>query len=644
MSEQSEHAQDAAPDDVALEAEHAAEDEARSAPRAPRWRRLRALNWGGWLVALGLGMLFGALFFSGAGASTSSDHAHKHDEQAAQAWTCSMHPEIRSAEPGLCPICGMELIPASDAAALGPEEVMLDERAKALLRLRVQEVTVAQDAQPARWLLAKVTTDERQERTITAWTGGRVERLKVATTGQRVGKGQVVMEIFSPELYAAHKDLIAAGEQLERLLASGAEPFVLSPARAAVASSEQRLRLLGVTDAELVQLKKSKTPWTRVPQRAPFNGTVMQRMVEAGQYVQTGTPLLKIANLEEVWAELEAYEADLPSLELEQRVELTLSALPGELFTGKISFIDPVIDPKTRTAQVRVELENKGGRLKPGMYGSARVLDAGLKPGESPPLLIPQTAPLYAGRRSLVYVERQGNGGPVYEAKEVVLGPKRGEFYTVVAGLKRGERVVTHGAFVLDADLQLRGGLSLMRRADDDLAANEAASGEVEPLVGVSARFMEGLRPVMVAYLDAQEALAADDLARSQRAAARLEEAVKALIAQDGEVAAVAWGALKPGLLRDSAALASAAQLGAARERFKSVTASIKVALSRFGNPLEDQLSVAYCPMAFDNQGAEWIQRAQEVDNVYFGDAMRRCGEIRDTLPAGAHLLMRRGQ
>lgn len=614
---------------------------------AQRWRawfsRLRLINWAGWIIALSLGLLFGALFLGGA----PKPAAHKHDQgdaQEAQEWTCSMHPEIKSPEPGQCPICGMDLIPASGAGDLGADQVRLGERARALLRLRVEEVRLGLDssdgAQPARWLLSRLVTDESQERTITAWTGGRIERLRVSTTGERVSRGQVVMEIYSPELYAAHRDLLASQTQLKRLEASGAEPFIINPARATLEAIEQRLRLLGVTDAELVQLRKSEKPWTRVPQRAPFSGTVIQRMVESGQYVQPGSPLLKIADLSEVWAELDAYESDLSMLSKGQQVELTLQAFPGELFTGKIAFIDPVVDVRTRTAKVRVALDNSKGKLKPGMFGQARVMRAA---DAEPSLLIPQTAPLFSGKRSLVYVELKDAQGPVYEAREVVLGAKMGVFYPVIAGLKRGERVVTHGAFVLDADLQLRSGLSLMRRPDDTQAQG-ADAVEQSPVVGVSVAFMDGLKPIFSSYLDVQEALADSKLEVALAKALKLVEAIKALDPLDGEVASLAWRKISAALLRDAQQLSQSPSLEQARSQFKFVTAHMKSLLARFGNPLDAKLSLAYCPMAFDNQGGEWLQREVTVNNVYFGDAMRSCGEIRKTLDGGEHLLPKRGQ
>lgn len=620
-------------------------DEAKAdelATRAHPWlSRLRMLNWAGWIIALALGLLFGALFLGGAPTAPSS---HKHSPaqspsaQAPQQWTCSMHPEIKSPEPGQCPICGMDLIPASGANELGPDQVRLGERARALLRLRVEEVRLGDEGeQPARWLLSRLVTDESQERTITAWTGGRIERLRVSTTGERVSRGQVVMEIYSPELYAAHRDLLAAQSQLKRHEASGAEPFILGPARATLEAIEQRLRLLGVSDAELVQLRKSEKPWTRVPQRAPFSGTVIQRIVESGQYVQPGSPLLKIADLSEVWAELDAYESDLALLAKGQQVELTLQAFPGELFTGKIAFIDPVVDVRTRTAKVRVELENREGKLKPGMYGQARVMRA---PSDTPPLLIPQTAPLFSGKRSLVYVELASAQGPVYEAREVALGAKLGSFYPVISGLKRGERVVTHGAFVLDADLQLRSGLSLMRRPDD-LA--ERQGDDEAPVVGASVAFMDGLKPIFSGYLDVQEALADSKLELAQSKSLKLVASIKALDPQDGELAALAWRQIRAGLLRDAQQLSQSPDLEQSRAQFKFVTERMKTLLARFGNPLDDKLSLAYCPMAFDNQGAEWLQREVAVNNVYFGDAMRGCGEIRKTLDGGERLLSDRG-
>ncbi|MGB5545654.1 MAG: efflux RND transporter periplasmic adaptor subunit, partial [Polyangiales bacterium] len=207
--------------------------------------------------------------------------------------------------------------------------------------------------------------------------------------------------------------------------------------------------------------------------RTPFGGTVIERLATQGSYVETGTGLYRVADLSTLWVQLDAYESDLSVLKAGQNVRLRVEALPGELFEGRVTFVDPVLDPKTRTARVRIEVKNQDRRLRPGMFVDASVQSRGAgDPGEAP-VVIPATAPLFTGRRSVVYVELQDTDQPTYEARVVTLGSRMGDLYPVLTGLEEGERVVIHGAFAIDADLQIRGGDSMMNLPDDEEAADE---------------------------------------------------------------------------------------------------------------------------------------------------------------------------
>jgi Cu(I)/Ag(I) efflux system membrane fusion protein len=179
--------------------------------------------------------------------------------------------------------------------------------------------------------------------------------------------------------------------------------------------------------------------------------------------VETGSGLYRVADLSTLWVQLDAYESDLPAMKKGQQVLLGVEALPGERFEGRITFVDPVLDPKTRTARVRIEVKNQDRRLRPGMFVEASVKsDASAKPAQEAPVVVPATAPLFTGRRSVVYVEVQDVDAPTYEARVVSLGPRMGDLYPVLEGLNDGEKVVVHGAFALDADLQIQGGGSMM--------------------------------------------------------------------------------------------------------------------------------------------------------------------------------------
>lgn len=600
---------------------------------------LKAVNWGGLVLMLLMGLAAGGLVFGGGGGDDEMASGHQHAEgegggEASTTWTCSMHPQIQQDEPGQCPICGMDLIPASSGddsgEVLEPDEIRLNERARKLARIRTTTVERRSSDGAAKRLLGRIVPDETRVKTVTAWTSGRIDRLRVATTGERIRRGQVIADIYSPEIYAAHRELMSALDQLERL--SDAQNYAKKSAQSGVEAIRRKLKLLGVTDSQIERMEKADSPWESVPIRAQFGGTVLERLVDEGNYVNAGTGIYRVADLSNLWVQLDAYESDLPALQEGQRVELEVASMPGKTFEGEVSFIDPVVDPKTRTAQVRVEVENPDGKLRPGMWTEATILAQDIGAGEKPPLVIPESAPLFSGRRSLVYVELPDKQVPTYEAREVKLGSKVGHVFPVIAGLEAGEEVVIHGAFVLDADLQIRGGKSLMTRPDD------SAMRAIDRAMDVPDSFRDQLAPIFRAYLEMQRGLASDELEAARVSAKKMQGAIDSFAADGPPKAMRAWSNIEEQLVPRVEAFADAPDIGSARAVFEDITQQLKLLLQHFGNPLDEELKVAFCPMAFDNRGAEWLQTESEVDNVYFGEEMRRCGEFRGTLEQGTHL------
>ena len=592
----------------------------------------KSLPWLAGVLACVLAFGLGTCLASGDGETAAAPDAPLEVEEGT-IWTCSMHPQIRSPEPGQCPICGMDLIPVTSSSAQpAPNQVVLSERAKTLARIRTTEVERHGAGTRGRRLLGRVSYDETNLATVTSWISGRIDRLLVEVTGQSVRRGQVIARLYSPEVFSAHQDLLQAKRQVDRL--SGGTDTAQRTAQAAYRAARQRLALLGVPEAELAQMESADAPTQHVAIRSPFAGTVIERLATEGQYVQTGTPLYKIANLRALWVQLDAYESDLPLLRVGQTVHLDVRALPGEPIEGRVAFIDPVVDPRTRTAKVRVEVPNRDGRLSPGMFAEAHVADreSQSEGNEPAPLVIPESAPLFTGRRSLVYVEVPNAEQPTYEARVVSLGPKMGDVYPVIAGLSEGERVVTHGAFTLDADLQIRGGFSMMTLPDD------AETGPYDDLIDVPPAFSNELAKVMAPYLDLQEALADDELARAKTAASSLRAAAEAFEPEAPDRAVRRWTELREGIVQHARHAAGAGDLDAAREGFRALTDAMLELTRSFGNPMDTTVRVAFCPMAGNNAGAPWLQRGEAVDNPYFGSEMLTCGEVRHVLDAKGHM------
>lgn len=605
--------------------------------------RLRQKNWGTWskqqLPRLGLvlvGFLLAALVFgvrSCGGDDRPKGHVHTESADAKDAvWTCSMHPQIRKNEPGQCPICGMDLIPVEagdDGDDADPSKIVLSERARALAELRTTAVQRRSDTSAQLQLLGRLEPDETSLKTVTAWTGGRIDRLHVNVTGQRVRRGQVIATLYSPEVYAAHQDLLVAKQQTQRL-ASGPDSSQ-NAANAVLEAARQRLRLLGVPDDQVARMEEQKSPTRAVAIRTPFGGTVIERMASEGAYVTTGAPLYKVADLDTLWVQLDAYESDLARLSEGQEVEVKVEAFPGEPFDGKVTFIDPTIDPQRRTAQVRVAIENPEGRLRPGMFAEA-VVHAKAPSDQREPLVIPDSAPLFTGQSAVVYVEVHKGERVAYEPRTVRLGPKLGEYYPVVAGLSEGERVVTRGAFAVDADLQIRGGPSMMTASDDREA------GAWDAAIELPASQLERLVPLIQEYLAIQKALAEDSLERAQKAATALEKAAASIQIEQPREATIAWRDLAQTLRNHAAHAVRAEDLETARTGFEGLSDGIADLLRTFGNPLKEPLHLAFCPMAFGSQGATWVQQGTEIDNAYFGESMRTCGEVKTSVPPGSYL------
>ena len=550
--------------------------------------------------------------------ASHTDHAH----ESSELYTCSMHPEVRAPEPGSCPICGMDLIPFGDAedSVAGPR-ISLSPRAKTLAKITTARVTMAKtDGRPLR-LLGKVDYDETRVRTVTSWVSGRVEQLKVAATGQSIRRGQVVAVVYSPEVYAAQSDLIQARKQLVRL--AKAAPEARAAAESARNAARERLKLLGIPESDVKAMEAADSPWRQMSIRSSYGGTVLARKVDPGSYVQPGSELFQVADLGRVWIQLDAYESDLSRLSVGLKVRLTSRSLPGEVFEGKIAFIDPVVAAASRTARVRVEVTNPKGRLRPGMFAEANI-DG---PSTGSQLVVPESAVLFTGARSVVFVEVPGASRPTYEAREVVVESASGAMIPVLSGLAKGDRVVIRGAFALDADLQLRGGDSMMSRLDDNDRID---------IDSLSPELKKQLESLLVAYLDAADALAADDLEGSLRAAKRLE-ALAALEVGAKQVGGETWNRIAPEWRAHAKKLSSASELVEARRAFQFLSKTALATVRRFGNPLAQPIRVASCPMVFDGTGGTWLQRGDTVNNAYAGNEMLTCGSIDDEIaPATA--------
>lgn len=614
------------------------DDDSTNVPRPSRGEVVEPPRSEGVRVAMKTSWIHGAMLVALAGSSfavgrCSVPHSHLEEDprsadqaEAPRAYVCPMHPQIRLKTPGKCPVCGMDLAEEISAAApSSSEEITLSARSQRIAKVGVAEVERSAGARELH-LLGTVVPDESRLRAVTSWTGGRIDKLVVRTTGAKVRRGQVIAELYSPELYAATRDyLVTLNRRDEGANGETSGSWMDGATKAARA----RLELLGMQAGAIERLEQSRKAPKTVKVRSQFSGTVIERRVETGNFVTAGAPLLSLADLSQVWVEVEAFESDLPLLTVGQEVTVTPSATGGAPFSGKVAFIDPVLDVAARTAKVRVEVSNPRGELRPGMFVHARVeskLEA--EPGL---LSIPDTAVLWTGRRSVVYVEKPGAKTPTYTLREVVVGPKAGSVYPVRGGLSEGERVVVRGAFVLDADLQLRGQTSMMDMAGDVERPSRT------PMV-VTDAMLASLDPVLRGYLEVQEALAADKITQGRAALDRLATTATNVVPEGSSKSAELWDKIASSLIGNARKAHRAEADAEVRLAFEDMNEPMTRLLSQFGNPLAESLQTAFCPMAFDNRGAGWIQRTGSVANPYYGAAMLRCGEVSATLAPGERL------
>jgi Cu(I)/Ag(I) efflux system membrane fusion protein len=368
---------------------------------------------------------------------TRSQWAAGDDHSGIAHYTCPMHPSVKQATAGTCPICGMNLVPVT-RQELNSGVIIVDDVRRQRIGVKTAKIARSPLGVAIR-ALGKVTWDEKRLEEVTVRVGGFIKDLRVGATGEPVRKGQVLFTLYSPELFASQQEYLLA---LKRAGEHGDE--------ALLKASRSRLRQWGLEDAQIDAIARRGEPLEYVPFLAPTSGNVIEKNVVEGAAVEPGMKLFRIAPMDRVWVEAEVYEADLPHVQVGQTATVSLPFLPGRNFEGKVDFVYPYLAGETRTGRIRVELANPKLELKPEMYADVTFhRDLGER------LLVPASAVIYTGPRRLVFVDL-GEGR--LKPQEVQLGVRGADAFEVLGGLEEGDVVVTSGNFLIAAESRLRGG------------------------------------------------------------------------------------------------------------------------------------------------------------------------------------------
>ena len=562
---------------------------------------------------LAIGLLLGWLLFGG---SSKEEADHNHDEIAEtnQMWTCSMHPQIMQPEAGDCPICGMDLIPAEAGAdGLAADQFKLTANAMALANIQTSVIGKGNAEGNTIKLSGKIAENEESNAVQVSYFSGRIEKLNINFTGEEVRKGQLLATIYSPELYAAQQELITAASLKE------SQPALYKAVR-------NKLKLWKLSETQINQIESTGKVKENFPVYATVSGTVTEKLVEQGDYIKQGQPLLKIANLNTVWANFDVYENQIDLIKKGQEVLVTTNAYANKEFKGRVDFIDPILNTKTRTVTLRVVLNNKEDVFKPGMFVSAKI--NGVLNKNKKVLSIPASAVLWTGERSVVYL-KTSQDQPVFEMREVKLGNQTGNEYEVLEGLFAGNEIVTNGTFTVDAAAQLQGKKSMMNKDGGKvMTGHEGHTMDMmTEKVDFNSTVEKSFQAVIEAYINLKDALIQSDVSLASSKSEAFRKALEEIPPSQREETHNYWSILH----KTSKGINENVSLEHQRKQFQTISDKLIEMVKNF-DKVNDKLYVQFCPMADSNNGAYWLSKEEQVLNPYFGDVMLKCGEVKQTI------------
>ena len=576
-----------------------------------------------------VGLLLGYLFFGGSHSPDGvSDHvAEEHmDDEGNIIYTCSMHPQVRQNEPGDCPICGMELIPADNSSrqSAADNDYTLTMTNAAVKLADIQTSRVAYGMPVHTFTLpGRVVENKNNVSAITAHYPGRIRDLFVDYEGTFVREGQKLASIYSPELIAAQQELLETVKYREQ------NPRLYE-------ASRRKLLLWEFPESTIDEIEQSGEIMTELDFVSPVSGYVSEIAIAREEHVMEGGLMYRVVDLSEVWIDFQAYESNVSEIEEGDMIRFSVKALPGREFESEVIYVDPFLDNESRSVTIRAEIDNPESRLKPGMLAQAEIRTS---ISAEQTLLVPRSAVMWTGRRSVVYVQIPDRATPEFEAREVEIGQRAGDFYVVASGLTEGDLVVTNGTFKIDSAAQLSDKLSMMNRRSrisdiergmtngevDEMDHSDHQMEEMAAADTTEAHLHDDHLTILVDhYLQMKNALTRDqfEMARNQLEmfAAEVRENSDMIDHDDhSEMHREHHQAMVSAVTEAE----NAESLESFRLAFKKISDELIKAIENQG--YEGTLFRQYCPMY--EGGSEWISTSEDIKNPFYGSMMHNCGE-----------------
>jgi RND family efflux transporter MFP subunit len=606
---------------------------------------------------------FLVLIFTFALAACSKPPAQKSDARNVDYYTCTMHPSVKSKDPGKCPICAMDLVPVTkgesqqsreaaasttnhlhtghsmageqpvgssgESAQSSDAENKPTEFSVPVARQQQIGVTYAEvENRPLQFVIRSVgmlEADAGKAFDYTARVEGYIQDLAVTSPGERVTEGQPLMTIYSPDLRSTEQELVNLLNERDRGGTGRASINDL------IDSARQRLRLWNVNDREIRELEKTRQPSDRLVLRSPFDGIVQDVPMRRGGSVKVGDRLAQVLDLSRLWLWAEFYENEIEFLREGQPIEMTLNAFPNQVFGGQISAINPMVDALKRTTRVRIDVPNPKGLLRPGMFANVEI-----RVDQGQGLTIPYNAVLPTGSRSLVFVDK-GSGKleprfiEVGRSLSLLENNRQATYYHVLSGLTDGERVVASANFLIDAESKIQGAVKnweeepVRRRGEREQSA-ATHSGEngqdARHVMPTPSANVTAFRPILDAYLRIRERMARDQF---DGVAAEAEKMCQGLPDLQPRLDRALFAKLETSINQFHPT-----NLEESRIQFGQVSAEL-VSILQAVQPRGQTLYALRCPMWKKSPGV-WIQETREVANPFMGQAMIECGNIEATL------------